>query len=202
MTAEASRKQATAAVNSVMSQLLPGCSKINDDRSGKHMRSKKANKGSKAQLISRDLKLAARVRDRDAHGIKKKEHQTRRKQIKAKLALEDQLDQRAKLQILKKHHEEGTLTNKERKYLNKVIGRNVRDLKSWDMEDEADLQDLQDSILENSGLGKQSRRTKKGRKDFKEGPSSKAHTSDHRYAGLTPGLAPVGLSDEEDSDVE
>ncbi|CEP62137.1 Rrt14p LALA0_S04e08680g [Lachancea lanzarotensis] len=202
MTVQSSRNQATAAVNSVLSQLLPGCSKIKDDRSGKHMRSRNTNKGSKAQLISRDLKLAAVVRDRDAHGIKKKVNQQRKKEIKAKLALQDQLDQRAKLQILKKHHEEGTLTNKERKYLNKVIGRNVRDLKSWDMEDETDLQDLQDSILESSGVAEQGRRTKKGRKDFKEGPSSKAHTSDHRYAGLTPGLAPVGLSDEEESDAE
>ncbi|SCU86411.1 LAME_0D06018g1_1 [Lachancea meyersii CBS 8951] len=195
-----SRNQATAVVNNVLSQILPGCAKI-DGNTSRPSRSKRASKGSKAQLISQNLKNAARVREQDAHGIKKKELKKRKKQIKAKLAHEDKMDQNAKLQILQKHQEQGTLTQKERKFLNKVIGRNVRDLKSWDMEGEETLSELQESILD-SRSKQGSARSKKGRKDFREAQSSKAQTSDHRYAGLTPGLAPVGLSDEEESDGE
>ncbi|SCU88381.1 LADA_0E09802g1_1 [Lachancea dasiensis] len=201
MSSTASREQATAAVNSVLSWMLPGSPRVDDNtRSSLKNRSKK---GSKAQLINQNLKKAVRVRERDAQGIKKREMKARKKQIRAKQVLEDEAEQRAKLEVLQKHREEGTLTQKERKFLNKVIARNVRDFKSWDSQDD-DLRDLQDAVLEyhhSHGSRAIGGKSKKKRGFVEESPAS-ARTADHRYPGLTPGLAPVGLSDEEESDGE
>ncbi|SCV05452.1 LANO_0H07800g1_1 [Lachancea nothofagi CBS 11611] len=193
-----SREQATVAVNNVLSLVLPGSTKL--DASNQKLRKDKTSKGSTAQLINQNLKKAVRVRERDAHGIKKRDLKARKKQIKAKQILNDQMDQKAKLDILQMHREQGTLTHKERKFLNKVISKNVRDLKSWDLQDE-DLQELQDTVLINqSNNGTQNKR--RSRKDFRENVSSSTGAADHRYPGLTPGLAPVGASDEEESDEE
>lgn len=183
-------------MNSILSLVLPGSTKIDENSSKRLSRTK----GSKAQLINANLKKAVKVRESDAHGIKKREQRSRRKQIRARQVREDEANQLAKLEILKKHREEGTLTNKERKFLNKVVTRNVRDLKSWDLDAE-ELDDLQKTVLSNndhSARAQKSRSKRRSKRDFNE--SKSPATADHRYPGLTPGLAPVGLSDEEDSD--
>ncbi|KAM3160772.1 Regulator of rDNA transcription 14 [Lachancea thermotolerans] len=197
MSSASAKAQATAAVNNVLSLVLPGSAKID------HNSTKRQNnsKGSKAQLINANLKKAVRVRERDAHSIKKREQRNRRKLQRARQLVEDKVDQQAKLDILRKHREEDSLTAKERKFLNKVINKNVRDLKSWDVDAE-ELHELQESVLRNTSQSSslQKRKRKQRRDDFDE--SKKPVSGDHRYPGLTPGLAPVGLSDEEDSDEE
>lgn len=121
--------------------------------------------------------------------------------MKTKQAEMDAIDQTAKLEILRKHQAEGTLTNRERKYLNKVISKNIRGLKSWDTNDE-ELQELQNSVLGHAMEAKMRPKSKTKRRSKKEFNEERQSNKDHRYPGLTPGLAPVGASDEEDSSQE
>ncbi|CDO95545.1 unnamed protein product [Kluyveromyces dobzhanskii CBS 2104] len=189
---------ATNAVNALLQSVLPGSASIKVDR-----KRFSRDKGSKAQLIDRNLKKRAEVQERDVYRIKKKEKKALRKKISGRKQAQEDVEQKAKLQVLRKHQENNTLTDHERNYLDKVIKRNVRNLKSWDYDDKEEIQDLQKQILANSSDARKVRKVKSRRqkkKQFKEALSQSV--KDHRYQALTPGLAPVGASDEEDSEEE
>ncbi|CAI2036212.1 hypothetical protein SEUBUCD646_0I00520 [Saccharomyces eubayanus] len=199
---EASEFQATSAVNGLLLSLLPGVPKVRAN-GGK----KRVNNGSKAQLIDRNLKKRVELQNRDVHKIKKRSKLAKKKQVKVHKHDKERLEQLAKYQVLKKHQEEGTLTEHERKYLNKLIRRNSQNLRSWDLEDEVrdELDDIQQYILKqtvSTMKADRSQRRRSKKKQFKEDIKQSDSARDHRYPGLTPGLAPVGLSDEEDSSEE
>ncbi|CAI4065502.1 hypothetical protein SUVZ_09G0420 [Saccharomyces uvarum] len=199
---EASEFQATSAVNGLLLSLLPGVPKVRAN-GGK----KRVNNGSKAQLIDRNLKKRVELQNRDVHKIKKRSKLAKKKQVKVHKHDKERLEQLAKYQVLKKHQEEGTLTEHERKYLNKLIRRNSQNLRSWDLEDEVrdELDDIQQYILKqtvSTTNADRSQRRRSKKKQFKEDIKQSESAENHRYPGLTPGLAPVGLSDEEDSSDE
>ncbi|CCC71182.1 hypothetical protein NCAS_0G02950 [Naumovozyma castellii] len=202
-----SQLQATSAVNSLLSNILPGSSKIkvrNEDQ----LTSRKKQKKSKAQLIDQNLKKRVELQERDVFKIKKKEKKQQKNKIKSRKVEHQQLDQLAKLEVLKKHKKEGTLTPREQEYLNKVIKLNTASAKSWELDDEEkeELKEIQKFILDKTTSSRDLKRKSKRRnkvKQFKEDiKQSTNNVSDHRYPGLTPGLAPVGLSDEEESSEE
>ncbi|EJS43354.1 YIL127C [Saccharomyces arboricola H-6] len=198
---QASKFQATSAVNGLLSSLLPGIPKIRENNGKARVKN-----GSKAQLIDRNLKKRVELQNRDVHKIKKRAKLAKKKQVKKHKCDKEQLEQVAKYQVLKRHQEEGTLTEHERKYLNKLIRRNSQNLRTWDLEEEVrdELDDVQQYILNQTiptAKTDRSQRRRSKRKQFKEDTSNDS-TRDHRYPGLTPGLAPVGLSDEEDSSEE
>lgn len=198
MSSLSSKIQATNAVNSLLSKVLPGSTKIDANKSRQ-----KRTGGSKAQLINNNLKKRVLIQAKDTHRIKKKRRQLQKQQVKSQQQKNEELQQMAKLEVLKKHRADDTLTTKERKFLDKVIKKNVRSLKSWEVEDEEELLELQANILKQTGATASYNKTKtrkKKNKEFKE--QTKQHNVDHRYSGLTPGLAPVGLSDEEESSEE
>ena len=122
---QTSKYQATSVVNGLLSNLLPGVPKIRANN-GKTS----VNNGSKAQLIDRNLKKRVQLQNRDVHKIKKKCKLVKKKQVKKHKLDKEQLEQLAKHQVLKKHQQEGTLTDHERKYLNKLIKRNSQNLRS------------------------------------------------------------------------
>lgn len=199
---QTSKYQATSVVNGLLSNLLPGVPKIRANN-GKTS----VNNGSTAQLIDRNLKKRVQLQNRDVHKIKKKCKLVKKKKVKKHKLDKEQLEQLAKHQVLKKHQQEGTLTDHERKYLNKLIKRNSQNLRSWDLEEEVrdELEDIQQSILKDTVSTANTDRSKRRRfkrKQFKEDIKESDFVKDHRYPGLTPGLAPVGLSDEEDSSEE
>ncbi|CCF60159.1 hypothetical protein KAFR_0J00910 [Kazachstania africana CBS 2517] len=196
-----SQLHATNAVNSLLSSLLPGARKIN--AKGKV----RAHKGSKAQLIDYNLKKRVEIQERNLMKIKKNEKKIQKRKIQSKKNELKTLAQSAKLQNLEKHKLNGTLTKKEKKYLNALIEQNTSIAKSWelDQDNKDDLLEVQNFILKNSSSHKNRVRSNKRRsklKEFKTELKDSSVISDHRYAGLTPGLAPVGLSDEEESSSE
>lgn len=197
--------QATNAVNSLLGNLLPGATKISTMSNKRRL---KSSKGSKAQLIDINLRKRVEIQEKDVSRIKKKEKKLRKQVLKTRKKANDQLEQSAKLQILESHKQNGVLTIKEKKFLNNVMRRNVSNAKSWDLDvdDKEDLQEVQEYILDNTLASKNAARSQKRRKrtkQFKEEIRGKQPSgSDHRYPGLTPGLAPVGLSDEEESSDE
>lgn len=199
---QTSKYQATSVVNGLLSNLLPGVPKIRANN-GKAS----VNNGSKAQLIDRNLKKRVQLQNRDVHTIKRKCKLAKKRRVKKHKYDKEQLEQLAKYQVLKKHQQEGTLTEHERKYLNKLIKRNSQNLRSWDLEEEVrdELDDIQQYILKqtvSTANADRSKRRRFKRKQFKEDIKGIDSVKDHRYPGLTPGLAPVGLSDEEDSSEE
>ncbi|CAL9727847.1 regulator of rDNA transcription protein 14 [Monosporozyma unispora] len=199
----ATQLQANKSVNSLLAKVLPGSQNIKTGSKSKNH----TKKGSKAQLIDANLKQRVQLQQRDTLRIKKKQKQAARDKIKhRKLALES-LERNAKLQILESHRQKGTLTHREKEYVAKLVKSNVAKVKALDVtqEEKDELKDLQNFILANDN--KNTLRSKKRRskiKQFREDITSSGKKSvvDHRYAGLTPGLAPVGLSDEEESSSE
>ncbi|CAI4039640.1 hypothetical protein SMKI_09G0470 [Saccharomyces mikatae IFO 1815] len=199
---QASKYQATSVINGLLSNLLPGVPKIRASSNKESVQN-----GSKAQLIDRNLRKRVELQNRDVHKIKKRCKLAKKRQVKKHKHDKEQLEQLAKYQVLKRHQQEGTLTEHERKYLNKLIRRNSQNLRSWDLEEEVrdDLDDIQQYILKETVSTTKADRTKRRRskrKQFKEEIKNSDYVKDHRYPGLTPGLAPVGLSDEEDSSEE
>ncbi|KAK5780435.1 Rrt14p PWA37_002594 [Arxiozyma heterogenica] len=199
----ATQLQANHAVNSLLAKILPGSPKVKVSR-----KSKKNNlKGSKAQLIDANLKQRVLLKQKDTLKIKKKQKQIAKAKVKDRRLALEQSERNAKLQILESHRQRDMLTTREKQYLDKLIKHNVTKVKSLDIDEEQkqELHELQEFILSNDN--KKKLRSKKRRskvKQFKEEikPSSKKAVVDHRYPGLTPGLAPVGLSDEEESSSE
>lgn len=199
----ATQLQANKSVNSLLAKVLPGSQNI---KTGVKSRST-SKKGSKAQLIDANLKQRVQLQQRDVLRIKKKQKQAAKEKIRHRKAALESLERNAKLQILESHRQKGTLTHREKQYVDKLIKSNVSKVKSLDatQEEKEELKDLQTFILSNDN--KNSLRSKNRRskiKQFKEdlAPSGKKSAVDNRYAGLTPGLAPVGLSDEEESSSE
>lgn len=197
--------QANIAVNSLLSTLLPGAKKISSGIDGRRSKSSTKVKGSKAQLIDRNLKKIVELQERDVESLKKRQRKVKKRAMRANKVENDKIQQLAKLSVLERHKKVGTLTVKEQKYLNKLVNRNVRTARSLDLEEEDKeaLRELQQTIIsQNSGIesAKRSKKRRKTVKKFKE--DIHPTVSDRRYPGLTPGLAPVGLSDEEDSSDE
>ena len=200
-----SELHATAAVNDILAEVLPGMKKVKAASETKATKSK----GSKAQLIDRNLKKMIALQQRDVHKIKKKERASKKNALKTRQSQLLKLEKDAKLQVLKKHLKDGTLTQHESEYINKLTKRTVRNAKSWDMDDEEKEEslELQEYILQNQAESKNRERSNKRRKRVKAFKEQKNDSDgqpieDHRYPGLTPGLAPVGLSDEEESSDE
>lgn len=199
----ATQLQANKSVNSLLAKVLPGSQTI---KTGSKSRTT-SKKGSKAQLIDASLKQRVLLQQWDVLRIKKKQKQAAKEKIRHRKVALESLERNAKLQILESHRQKGTLTHREKQYVDKLVKSNVSKVQSLDatQEEREELKDLQTFILSNDN--KNTLRSKKRRskvKQFKEdlAPSGKKSAVDHRYAGLTPGLAPVGLSDEEESSSE
>lgn len=195
-----SQLQATAAVNELLGALLPGAKKIavGDGRS----QGRGSHKGSKAKLIDRNLKRMVELRERDEVSLKKRQKKQKIRAIKASRASRQEIEQAAKLKVLEEHRKNGNLTAKERKYLNKLAERNAKNVEAWELEEEdrQELRELQQRIIGQISPERSGQARRKKIKTFKE--EMKPVAADRRYPGLTPGLAPVGLSDEEESSDE
>lgn len=195
--------QTANAVNKLLTKMLPGAQQMS-------LGSRKNNnkKDSKAQLIDKNLKQRIVLQERDSLRIKKKQRRQQKNALKGRKLAMQKLDQAAKLRILQKHKEENKLTEREQEYLDILLKKRVKDAQSWSMNEENnhELLEVQEFILNESSKNRNSIRTSNRRKkvkEFKEKISeSKSAVADHRYPGLTPGLAPVGLSDEEESSSE
>lgn len=201
----ASELHATSAVNSILSKILPGNKEIKPSKKDNNT---KKGKGSGAQLIDHNLKKMVALQKKDIHKIKKKEKINKKNLLKKNLLENKKLEKNAKLEVLQKHKNDDTLTDIEKKYLEKLTQKAIRNAKSWNLDEEEreESLELQEFILKNDNgnknhvrKNKRRQKVKQFREEIKQGDNV---VSDHRYAGLTPGLAPVGLSDEEESSSE
>ncbi|QLQ78943.1 hypothetical protein HG537_0B02900 [Torulaspora globosa] len=195
--------QATVAVNELLGALLPGAKKIVVSDAGESQ-VRGNHKGSKAKMIDRNLKRMVELRERDEVSLKKRQKRLKIRAIKANRASREKTEQAAKLKVLEEHRKCGNLSAKERKYLNKLAERNAKKVGAWELEEEdrEELRELQQRIISQISIdrSKRGQTRRKKIKAFRE--EIKPGAADRRYPGLTPGLAPVGLSDEEESSDE
>ncbi|KAH3901316.1 related to Regulator of rDNA transcription 14 [Saccharomycodes ludwigii] len=198
---KSAKAQAKIAVSNVLDSFLPGfnANKIN--------KQKKVHKKNSVQLISENLKKRVELNEFDSQKLKKQRKLKEKKEIKKRKNDEKWLEKQAKSEILKQHKEKGTLTPKEQKVLNKKIIANRKRLEEWDLDEDIqeELNDVQQEILQATDIKLvESRKRKQNKKktQFTTSTDGTQNTGTHgkRYTGLTPGLAPVGLSDDESSD--
>ncbi|KAL6944428.1 hypothetical protein ACO0RG_001165 [Hanseniaspora osmophila] len=200
-------------VSDLLDSVLPGVSNLSNVKSkNSSSRSKTRRSQNSTQLINENLKKRVLVDDFNPHSIIKKSKLRERKLIKSKQKSDQWYKTQAKINLLKEHYEKNNLTEQEQQLLKQRIDKQVSLLKTWELDEEMqeELADLQDDILHLTEANKHDskrRRLHKKSKTFKSSNSrNKAHSKntsvDSRYAGLTPGLAPVGLDDEEESSDE
>ena len=203
--ASTSELQAARAVNSTLARVLPGMRKLGRNNSSINA-IRKAKKGSKAQLIDRNLKRRVELQERDAHRIKKRQRKREKARLRQHRVEQEVLEKEARLNVLKKHKENAQLTSSEKRYLNWLTRRNVENAKSWGVPDNIreEAMELQAYFLDDqSKRVKQRRKNKNGGSSFQDFGSPSANSNQKgNFSGLTPGLAPVGPSDEEESSEE
>lgn len=200
MPSDVSQLHANNAVNGILARMLPGVSREN----GKRV--EKSKKGSKAQLIDRNLKRRVQLQEVDVEKLKRKQNRIRRREMRNQKRSQERLEQLAQLEVLEKHRKEGNLTKNESKHLNALVRTNEQRVKSWEMGEDGkeDLLELQEYILNKTTGANKASKSQKRKSKYKNFAENDKFTSSsaRRYPGLTPGLAPVGMSDEEDSSEE
>lgn len=198
MSSNVSQLHADDAVNRLLAKMLPGAFQDGGEK-------KQKTKGSKAQLIDRNLKRRVQLREMDIEKLKKRQNRVRRRELRKQRRSQEEIKELAELELLERHRKEGKLTKKELKHLNRLVNVNAERLKSWEMDDDEkeDLLDVQKYILDKTtnvtGATKSQKRRQKN-KAFNDDRKDISQSMARRYPGLTPGLAPVDMSDEESSE--
>lgn len=202
---EVSVKLATDAVNDLLDGLLPGTTKLNEkSRTNKH---KTNSAHSQAQLIDRNLKESVSIQAQNRVKLAKKRKHDRKREIMRQKIHQNQWEVLAREHIMKKHQEKGTLDSAEKKLLQEKILHNTRTLKSRGIPEEMndELVEAQNDVLHALHPPEKSLERRRRKKEFREtknNPVSSNSNFDKRFPGLTPGLAPVDMSDEEGSSEE
>lgn len=204
MSSSVSKLHANEAVRGLLNKLLPGAAQSAENEVQK---TKQKQKGSKAQLIDRNLKRRVQLQELDVDKLKKRQSRIRRRDLQRQRRSQEELKELAELEIFEKHRKEGKLTEKEVKRLNRLVSTNAEKAKSWELDEDEkeDFLELEKYILDkttNANRVTKSQKRRQKKKQFTERTRGVSSSMDRRYPGLTPGLAPVGMSDEEESSEE
>lgn len=130
--------------------------------------------------------------------LQKKQKIKKKKEVRQLRETKERLDSKARFEVLKKHHDEGTLSPKEKSEYKMLIMKNIANVESWKNEMDDEVVDVQKEILELRGLGV--RRKEKRKSQAIKAKELYDKKGEKRYPGLTPGLAPVGMGDSDDED--
>lgn len=168
---ETSKLQSQATVNGLLSQFLGS-------------ENKKASRS-----ISATQKISSISCNVDTKSIKKQKQQ-RRKEIRQKSKQREEKARKAMIQMLRseKRYSDEQLT--------KILERNVS---AAEVHDTEDLQELKLNILKQRNLKQAAKKRVSNKAAKKQDFNTKIAKGQISYPGLTPGLAPVGESDDEPS---
>lgn len=175
-------------VNKLLARVLPGHNNISDGGN-------KKSSSSSQQLTSSHNTI------NNSHKVLKQVKKSNKKAIKISQSQRAKLVSEARQRVLEDHLKQGKLTKEESLELKKNVKKNIVDLQSWQIEDEREVRDVQREILELKQQGQKP----KGRGIGKQNGGAKNDVYKKeiiKYPGLTPGLAPVGATDDEESDEE
>lgn len=204
MSSNASQVHANDAVKSLLAKMLPASVQSAENNAQKI---KQKQKGSKAQLIDRNLKRRVQLQELDVEKLKKRQSRIRRRELLKQRRSQEEIKELAELEVLERHRKEGKLTKKEKKYLNRLVNVNSERARSWELDEDEkeDLLELEKYILDKTTSAnrvEKSQRRRNKKKQFSDKQKSVSPLMARRYPGLTPGLAPVDMSDEEESSEE
>lgn len=182
-------------VNKLLAKVLPGYTTTSSSNS-------KSTRSSSPSSTSQQL--TSSHNSTTSHKILKQQKKSNKKAIKISQEQRAKLVAEARQRILEDHLKQGKLTKEESLELKKNIKKNVVDVQSWQVEDEREVKDVQREILELKEQGKKPKGRGVGKKNgANSGKKLDVYKKEMiRYPGLTPGLAPVGATDDEESDEE
>lgn len=146
-----------------------------------------------AQIINTAQK---KLKPEEVRRIQKKEKLAQRHQMRQKQQVRAKVESVARYDLLKQHAKDGKLTPDEKKELKILVNKNVVSLQSWRTDAEDEMVDIQREILELKKKDSSKKRSKKkvtAQEIYKK-------KQEQKYPGLTPGLAPVGMSDSDSDD--
>lgn len=196
-----SKARTKSTVNKLFENVLPGSNIVLAP----------ANPLSSTEVISKHINKK-NLSKNDITKLNKAERAKRNKQIKKKLQSDKKFLKLVKYNIIKAHKDAGStaLSPEEQKYLLKLIKKNSNSVKrnaeAIDTDIQEEIDELQNEIIEmsNEKYNRLRDRKKDTRlKTFDPDADPEDLDSDQvAYPGLTPGLAPVGMDDDEDSEEE
>ncbi|KAG7194313.1 Regulator of rDNA transcription protein 14 [Scheffersomyces spartinae] len=198
-----SKTQTESTINRLLATYLPGTTV--DETKSQLWNNNSNNKNSKISSSTQQIHQQIKRSKLSKHEIKKINKLNKAKLNK--LVLKNQAESKrvaklAKYDLIKNRHRDD-LTIEEEKYLNKLIKRNVNSIKRvseiLDLEVKEELDFVKKDILEKLNTKKsKSKSTSKDRQ--KQQFQDKINKGFISYPGLTPGLAPVGVDDDDESD--
>jgi hypothetical protein len=174
--------KSSSTVNKLLDSVLPG-----------HSTAGKISVSSKSQIINT---IQKRLKPEEVRRIQKKERLVQRRQVRQKREERERVESISRYQLLKQHAKDGKLSRDEKIELKKLVNRNVISVQSWRTDVEDEIVDLQKEILD---LKKSDYSRKRSKKKINAQEVYKKK-QEKRYPGLTPGLAPVGMSDSDSDD--
>ncbi|ANZ75870.1 BA75_03203T0 [Komagataella pastoris] len=196
---DSSRTTAQSTINKLLVNLVPG-SQFNDAKVAK-----KAKKTSSAKIISDQIgfRREFKMNEEKRRKFLKQNNLKKRKMKRKSKDLEAQLDRIARLSNIKELQQMSEACNDP--LLDQVIDKKITALLSWTTDNSelgAEIEKLKRDILNTDN--EEIRRRKSYRDEEREEAEfrSEVEKGSIAYPGLTPGLAPVGLSDDEDEDEE
>ncbi|ODV97399.1 hypothetical protein PACTADRAFT_32866 [Pachysolen tannophilus NRRL Y-2460] len=192
---ESSKLQSQNAINKLISNYLPGSEQIASSNSSKKLNKIKLIK-SGAQAINNNAVNHKFNEKNEAFRRKsqKKEKLVKRKKVKSISEETLKLNRVAKINKLKSEK------NYKDKELVEVLDKKVEILKSWELSNENELKALEAEILSIKQKEQNKRKKTRARRQEKSEFNEKVKKGIISYPGLTPGLAPVGLADEDEDE--
>lgn len=183
-----SRKKANATVSKLLDSMFPGQVAV------------ARNVGSSTESFHREAKKK-RLTKQEALKIRKSEKAKNNQEINKRLERNKKFQKLVKYNIIKSHKDVDNLTEAEEKYIKKLVKKNTNALARRADIDDAEIREeidaLRAEILDLSNERTGSSRTQKEEVVFESASNQNVNPNISKYAGLTPGLAPVGYSDDE-----
>ena len=190
----------SSTVSNLLDSVLPGHSTSNGSTESRIV----PELSSASQIINASSSKR-NLNPEEVRRLKKKQKLVQRQEVQKETAKNQQLKEKARYDVLMSHYKNNTLNALEKQELKKLIKRNVASIQSWRTDIEEDLDEIQKDILDLKHQGKHVKSKKKrqvnGKVSEKELYEKRKKSQEHRFPGLTPGLAPVGM-DDSDSDEE
>ncbi|ODV84090.1 hypothetical protein CANARDRAFT_29536 [[Candida] arabinofermentans NRRL YB-2248] len=181
-----SKAQTESTVNKLLANFLPGSASVitTTSTSAFDLSGQLSSGAAKISQMSKNLK-SLRENKHNIAKMKVKEKKLKNSHIRKNIALQSKITKLSKLQTGSKEATQ------------QLVDQNLKSLKSWENGNQTDLKQLQSKVLrmKNSETGKRRKvRASKVKKMEFNARLKKGHIS---VPGLTPGLAPVGASDDE-----
>ncbi|OWB78071.1 hypothetical protein B5S32_g2256 [[Candida] boidinii] len=196
---ERMKSKTQVTVNNLLSKYLPG-----NDLVGKGDKKNKSKSGALEISNIKEQNLNHETNQIQSLKQSRKEKKNKNKKISDSYNQNGEIQKLAVLNQSINDFKTGNkkLTNIKDEQLKEIISKNVKSVKSWELSNKSEIKKLQNQILSLKNKEIAKRREVKAKKIKQQEFNEKVKKNLISVPGLTPGLAPVGASDDEDSSDE